>query len=220
MPQLEHLWLSGTEVGDDGIAVLRGHPSLVDVDLCYTKITDASLAHLATIPRLAELDISSTAVTDGGLSALEGHPELSYLNLESTEIRGSGLASLKHLPSLEELCLGGRKLKSAVALAGCRRLKRVKLLGAMSVTEEGGVSLVEELERIDIPRVVELDAFSFSDDQLMDLAASSKLKTIYGSWYGGWAPTPAAIAAFRKQQPNCELIEDTRGRTRGLRSRP
>jgi hypothetical protein len=221
MPQLEHLWLSGTEVGDEGLVLLRGHPSLVGLDLCYTDITDASLAHLATIPRLAELDISSTAVTDRGLAHLESHPELTYLNLESTEIRGNGLASLKHLPKLVELCLGGRKLKTTVALAGCRRLHRLKLLGALSVAEEGGLSLLEQLEQIDIPRVIELDTYSLSDDQLIVLAGNSKLKTIYGSWHGGYgAPTSAAVAAFRKQQPDCELIEDHRGRTRGLRSRP
>jgi Leucine Rich repeat len=214
LPRLERLWLSGTKVGDEGIALLRGHPTLTDLDLGYTTITDDSLSHVATISRLSQLDVAATAVTDHGLSFLEAHPTLSYLNLESTEVRGSGLASLQRLPNLEEICLGGRdKLKTAIDLAGCRRLERLKLFG--------GVSLVEELEQSDIPPAIELVAYSLSDKELMDLASNTKLKAIYGSWYGGYgAVTPSAVAAFRKARPDCEMIDDFHWPRRGLRSRP
>jgi hypothetical protein len=159
MPQLERLWLSGTKVSDRGIAHLRGHPSLVDIDLGYTAITDSALAELATIPRLSDLDLTATAVTDQGLAHLERHAQLSYINLQLTEIRGSGLASLSRLPSLQELCLGGRRrLENVSALAECRGLKRLNLFGV--------VAYLEELERTDLPRVIELPWPISSDDVL------------------------------------------------------
>jgi hypothetical protein len=213
MPQLEHLWLSGTEVGDEGMALLRAHPSLTDLDLGYTAITDPALAHLATIPHLTELDLAATAVTDSGLTSLEGHPKLSYLNLESTEVRGSGLASLKHLPNLEELCLGGRnKLKSAVDLAGCRRLKRLKMGCEFSV--------IDELQYCDVPeRVIETGAgHLMNDGGLTCMIANHKIKSLY---FSAWnADMPAKIAEFRAARPDCELVDDRRWPNRGLRSRP
>jgi hypothetical protein len=213
MPRLERLWLSGTRIGDPGVVHLRRHPSLMDLDLGYTAVSDGALEHLAYIPNLAGLDLAATAVSDGGLAALAGHSKLSYLNLESTEVRGIGLASLKRLPNLEALCLGGRdKLKSAAGLAGCWRLKRLKI--------SCYVSVIHELQFADIPEhVIETGAGGLAnDDDLIRLVANRKLKTLYVS---EWIPgVPAGLAKFRKQQPDCELLNSSQWPDRGLRGRP
>ena len=213
LPQLERLWLSCTQVGDAGMAHLRGHPSLNDLDLAYTKITDAALAHLATMPRLAELDLTRTTVTEKGLAELEGHAALSYLNLELTEIEGAGFASLADLPNLKELCMYGAYKPSDISfLAQCPHLERLKIAGVLNLTDS--------LEQLVIPAVIELGngRTGLSDEELLRLAAVPKLKAIHFGDYR--VPTPAALAQFRKLQPNCPLIQGSSLTQRGLRSRP
>lgn len=77
MPQLTALNLSGTTIGDDGLAVLRQLPDLQRFQATWQRgISDAGVAHLAFCERLESVDLMGTQTGDGAIRALAGKPHL------------------------------------------------------------------------------------------------------------------------------------------------
>jgi serine/threonine protein kinase len=129
MPGVQNLFLSGTQIDDDGMEALGRLKSLYILDLCQTKITDkgleplsqltdmeelnlartkvsnAGLIHLKNLKSLSCLELSETSVTDAGLSALTSLKKLKFLGLKKTRITNAGLSSLVRIPSLRKLIL-------------------------------------------------------------------------------------------------------------------
>ena len=71
MPNLEHLDLRGTAVGDAGVRALA--PLLTNLEtlsLYGTAVTDAGLPALQELPSLRRLYVGGTRVTEPGLRAL------------------------------------------------------------------------------------------------------------------------------------------------------
>ncbi len=97
-------------------------------------ITDADLKTLGSLDfgreQVTSLDVTRGPVTDEGLQNLTKLPELSVLNLTSTSIDGHGLE----------------------VLAGCPKLKRLKVRLALRMTPQGWESLskVSQLEFLDV----------------------------------------------------------------------
>jgi hypothetical protein len=71
LDRLENFSLIGTNVTDAGLAHLRGHLLLREVDLGQTKITDAGLTHLKGLKNLRVITLWNTRVTDEGVLTLE-----------------------------------------------------------------------------------------------------------------------------------------------------
>ncbi len=65
------VYLSGTNVGDPGVAALSGTKSIKFLDLGWTKVGDRGLESIATLPLLKELYVNNTSVTDRGLAQLQ-----------------------------------------------------------------------------------------------------------------------------------------------------
>lgn len=159
---LETLNVSGTGVGDAGMAYLAEMPALKELDAARTKIADKGLASLARIKSLRRLDLAGTAITSEGfhalgemrkldtlilattaaddraLEALKPLYLLTTLSLSRTAITDAGLAHLKELPSLQSLYLSQTKITDAAidALAAMRGLKRLALQGT-GITPKG-----------------------------------------------------------------------------------
>ena len=97
-------------------------------------ITDADLKTLASLDsgreQVVSLDITRSGITDGVLQNLTKLPELSVLILTATSIDGHGLE----------------------ALAGCPKLKRLKLTSVLKMTPQGwdALSKVSQLEFLDV----------------------------------------------------------------------
>jgi hypothetical protein len=114
--------LGGKELTDDGLALVKELPKVVEVHLKDTKITDAGLAHLAGMKSLVRIHLEQTKITDAGLSHLAGLENLEYLNLYGTAITDAGLEHIKPLAKLKRLYLwqtqvtdeGVAKLKAAL----------------------------------------------------------------------------------------------------------
>lgn len=66
-PALARVVLSGSTIGDDGLAVLATLPDLRSLELQGTNVTDAGLETLAALPNLRTLDVRGTQVTKGAL---------------------------------------------------------------------------------------------------------------------------------------------------------
>ncbi len=75
------------------------------LDLSGTAVGDRGLATVGQFTNLARLYLSRAHVTDAGLTHLAGLDELEYLNLYGTQISDQGLATLAELPKLNRLYL-------------------------------------------------------------------------------------------------------------------
>lgn len=60
----------GGKAGDEGLALLAGHPAIETLRLESTGVTDAGLEALAGLPRLKTLQIRESRVTEAGLARL------------------------------------------------------------------------------------------------------------------------------------------------------
>jgi YHS domain-containing protein/mono/diheme cytochrome c family protein len=109
-PALVWLNLSGTTVGDSGMATVARFGQLRRLNLSRTGVNDAGLAALAGLDQLTTLNLYGTRVSDAGLVHLEGLVGLEKLFLWQTSVTDGGAAKLaKALPGLE-INRGARKL--------------------------------------------------------------------------------------------------------------
>ena len=115
--------LSGKDLTDDGLALVKEIENLVWLNLANTKITDGGLAHLSDLKLLTRLHLEKTGIGDAGLAHLGKLENLEYLNLYGTQVSDAGLEHLKGLKALKKLYLwqsqataeGAAKLKEALA---------------------------------------------------------------------------------------------------------
>lgn len=88
-----------TNFGDDQIHHLKGLPKLTNIGLDGSQVTDEGMALIGSMKNVRWLAIRDTAVTDAGLASLKGLPLLGYLHLEGTQTTGDQISDLrKHLP--------------------------------------------------------------------------------------------------------------------------
>lgn len=95
------LVLSGTGMGDSGMALLVPANNLLLLDLNSTGITSEGMDALAAFDRLEYLSMANTIVGDSGLARLAPLPRLRFLMLATTQVTDEGLAQLQKFPSLE-----------------------------------------------------------------------------------------------------------------------
>ena len=152
--------LRGSAIGDRGLDALEAlGATLHKLDVSGTGIGDAGIAALARLPLLEELDLGSTSATDRGLAGLKA-PRLRKLVLDNTYVEGTGLAASESLealdllgapvsdagleaiaraaPALQRLHLGETDVTGAglAALRGLSKLKHLDL-AATEVGDEG-----------------------------------------------------------------------------------
>ena len=142
-------------------------------------LDDTALAHIGKVTTLRELELGDAEITDAGLKNLRSLQSLTFLGLGWTkDVTDAGLAELVALPNLQVLVLSGTKVTDAglAQLAQLPRLKEIRLAAAPKVTDAG----------------------------LMKLKDCKALTTIIVNKKTG--TTPAGIAAFRQQRPDCEVV--------------
>jgi len=138
---LEHLDLSGGQIGDEGLAALAESPviqTLRRLRVVGCGIGPVGVEALAAVgpTRLEELDLMDNPVGDRGAIALAGSPvvaQVRILGLTRADIGDEGavaLAKSRHLANLWWLRLGDSRITDLGALALHRspRLKRVSNL--------------------------------------------------------------------------------------------
>ena len=95
LTNLQGLYLSNTNVTDDGLEHLKGLANLQILNLEDTKVTDAGLEHLKGLTKLERLILNDTNVTNSGLEHLTGLTNLSSLNLFGTNVTDEGVKKLQ-----------------------------------------------------------------------------------------------------------------------------
>jgi uncharacterized membrane protein/mono/diheme cytochrome c family protein len=104
--QITWLDLSGTRVGDLGLAALAKMPHLTRLSLAKTAIGDEGLRHLSGLQNLEYANLYGTSVSDAGLKHLEGLDRLRALYLWQTQVTNEGAAHLKQTHPNLEIVLG------------------------------------------------------------------------------------------------------------------
>ena len=98
MPQLQTLDLSGCQVTDRGLDVLRQLPHLRRFQLCWRRdVTDAGAAHLAGCEELEHVDLMGTQTGDGAIRALAGKAQLRRFK-SGREVTDAGIVLLHQIP--------------------------------------------------------------------------------------------------------------------------
>jgi len=133
-PHVTHVFLTGTQVGDEGLKHLASLPNLERLELSATKVTDAGLKYLERARNLSYLDLIGTAVTDAGMEHLQTLPRLAELDLSATQITDASTAILKRFPALFHLRADETALtdRSFAHLAGMKGLRRLDLSGTQT----------------------------------------------------------------------------------------
>ena len=95
------------QIGDQGLAHLKGLREMQDLVLSSTQITDAGLVHVQEMAELHTLQLNGCEnLTDTGIVHLSGLKNLQVLNLNATQITDAGLPHLARLTNLQQLDLG------------------------------------------------------------------------------------------------------------------
>ena len=95
------------QIGDQGLAHLKGLREMQDLVLSSTQITDAGLVHVQEMAELHTLQLNGCEnLTDTGMVHLSGLKNLQVLNLNATQITVAGLPHLARLTNLQQLDLG------------------------------------------------------------------------------------------------------------------
>jgi hypothetical protein len=96
---LQYLVLGNTQVSDAGLIHLTACKNLRGLNLSYTRVTNEGIAHLKHIKNLGSVDLDHTLVTDDGLPVLAECKSLNHLNLGATKVTRAGVTELaKALP--------------------------------------------------------------------------------------------------------------------------
>ncbi|HEV7998715.1 MAG TPA: hypothetical protein VGP63_02470 [Planctomycetaceae bacterium] len=114
-PELEHLSLGRTKIGDAGLKHIKGLKHLKRLSLFGTRVTDAGLKELEELPDLDSVILGETNITDVGLLSLCKLKNLQSLFLSKTKITGASLKDTDGLPKLTELNLFHTKFNDAGA---------------------------------------------------------------------------------------------------------
>jgi uncharacterized membrane protein/mono/diheme cytochrome c family protein len=112
--QITWLDLSGTRVGDLGLAALAEMPHLTRLSLAKTAIGDEGLRHLSGLKNLEYLNLYGTNVNDAGLKHLAGLDRLKALYLWQTGVTEAGAEQLKQTQPNLEIVLGAPGTAPAV----------------------------------------------------------------------------------------------------------
>lgn len=106
---LETLWLTGSSVDDQMLALLQGVKTLTSLTLKSTKISNNSMKALASLPKLKNLHLPAT-ISDQGIEALAQSPSIEDLDISYTTVTAAALKSLTSLKSLSTLYVNDTNL--------------------------------------------------------------------------------------------------------------
>ena len=194
---LAELYVSRTQVGDRGLAILDGVPHLAALGLGHTQIGDATLDRIAKLGELHTLvlsDVRAPAQALAKLASLHGlerlyldqthagdvtlailaplHDALRVLHLEGSDVSEDGLAALRAFTELDELTIGDTRMHAGLAdLSAWPRLRTLSLIG-LDLTDKAVPKLAAR------PSLVVLDLSATEVHDPSPLAALPHLRTL------------------------------------------
>jgi len=104
---------------------LRSLPNLTHLDLDYTTVGDEGMSYVGKLTDLEWLDVEDTGVTDDGLRRLHLLQSLTKIIVDGNDVTDAGLMHLSKLKSLKSVRLLGTKVtdegvqRFKIELPGC-----------------------------------------------------------------------------------------------------
>lgn len=144
--------LQKTDADDADLEVILGRAGYGRIFLSYTDITDDGLRHLTKQPQLETVVLDHTEVGDEGLLTLRSLPNLTTLDLSGTAVTNDGLLGLQEFPALKTLVLMDNPQITDAAVGNLMLLKDLERLHLenSSVTNKGVMILRESLPGCEI----------------------------------------------------------------------
>lgn len=152
---LEYLDVSLMRITDEGVAYLKGHQRLKEIDgLNGLGITDNAIFCLQQIPCLDRVNLSSTAISDAGMEHLVKIKQLKIAFLEHVAITDRGCRELAKMRGLEELSLVGTLItdKGMREIAKLSQLKTLRLPEGLSDRSGRDLQFLPNLVNLDMSR--------------------------------------------------------------------
>lgn len=131
LPNLETLALP-RQIGDAGLAYVKGLNHLTTLNMPDCRITDAGLAYIKNLTGLRSLVISANEnLTDAGVAQLAGLTNLEILNLNNARITDAATGYLANMKGMRKLFLSRTPITDAAVdnLLGFPYLERLDIQG-------------------------------------------------------------------------------------------
>ncbi len=175
-PELEHLYLGQTNIGDAGLKHIAGLKHLKRLGLIGTRVTDAGLKELEGLQELDDVLLGDTNVTDAGLLSLCKLKNLQSLFLARTKITGASLKDTDGLPKLTDLSLFRTKFNDAGAAELAAKFPNLKDLSLQltSVTDAG----IKPLAKLQHLTSLDLSLTRITDQGVESLGQLKNLKSL------------------------------------------
>jgi serine/threonine protein kinase/Leucine-rich repeat (LRR) protein len=204
--KLKSLHLEGTQITDDGLAVLEHFPQLEGLRL-PSGFSDAGLARVVEKKGLKYLGIGFKSGRVDGLSRLSALTDLNELSLNHADLSHSddgafSLDAVRKLPGLKTLFLGVCRIDSRT-LQELAVIEHLTTLVMRKCQYEGDVlsdlSRFEHLEELQLPQSELTDSIVSALSQLTNLKSLNIKQNDL---------TPEGIAELRDALPGCRIESD------------
>jgi Leucine-rich repeat (LRR) protein len=193
------------QITDAGLRSLAKLKNLRILDVSGNPVTVAGAKELGSLQNLEDLCLYGTDANDQGMEVLSRIRSLRLLDLGSTLVRDSGLRDLTDLPNLEKLYLFGAHIGDE----GLREICRLRSLKELDLScTRVTCANISELASLSSLRRLELRLTNVADAALPTIARIRSLRLLV---LLGNCPniTHAAIVAFRKELPKCQVWYDS-----------
>ena len=107
---IEFLNLTGTEISDETIQLLKQLPRLTGLTLTRTRISETGFKHMANLGSLECLTLTRTRIADDSLGHLSGLSNLKELRMQYTSVTDAGLEPLGQLQQLQFIACHGAQV--------------------------------------------------------------------------------------------------------------
>jgi internalin A len=177
LSQLYEANLLGASVTDADLAPLGKHQGLGQLSLANTQVGDAGVAHLKGLTSLRILFLGDSKVTDKAANDLAQLKKLYWLDLAGTATGDDTLACLKDLPELSTFMCGKNVTDEGISgflAARAKRIQSFSLSGCTKITDKG----LEQLKEQPQLTFLLLQRTQVTDAGLKHLAKLKQLATI------------------------------------------
>ncbi|MEO8704769.1 MAG: hypothetical protein ABI867_32230 [Kofleriaceae bacterium] len=173
-PALAELYLSRTQVGDAGMAILDRVPKLEGLGLGETKVSDPTLVRIGKLVELRTLVLSKTRGSRESLVELGGLIQLERLYLDECYLDDTTIVSLAKLRDLRVLHLAG----TSISEEALPRLREFKQLDELTVGDTRMRGAIADLEAWPHLRTLSVSGLELTDDVLPAIAKRTTLVTL------------------------------------------
>lgn len=175
LPQLEHLDLTRTAVGDAGLAKLVGLKNLRYLQLFRCDVTDEGFRSLAQLPRIEQIRCGQTRISDQGLQYIKDLKTVTALDLsDCNQVTDAGVEVIAGFAKLRFLKLWGKSITD-VGVLKLAALENLEVVGFndTAITSEGmkafrGKTKLKEIHLVRCTRV--------GDDGIAELAGCTEME--------------------------------------------